>query len=1853
MSNVPTNLIPTRITGLPEYTGTSTLGYIPYILEGNTYKVQFGQLAAVGAVPSSRVVAAGTGLAGGGDLSENRVISIANGGVGYDQLSATGVVAGTYGNGDAVPVITVDLKGRITDVSTTPLVITGYVPDSRLISTGAGLLGGGSLASNRTLSVDFSSATPQALGSATAGVSNAAARGDHVHPAVDLSDANQTQGALPLGRGGTGDALSPVAGAVVYSTGTKFALADPGDPGQVLTSAGTGEPYWSTVAGTGTVTSVSVLTANGFAGSVQYATTTPQITINTTVTGLVKGNGSALSAAVAGVDYAMPGANSDITSLSGLTGGISTPDYIDFDTAATVTRATGRLWWDNADGNQTLSLGMAGSNATLQIGEEMYFRIKASSAITEGQVVMFTGTVGNSGALTGAPATGLTKDTASYVMGVATEDIANNDWGYVTQFGLVRNINTTGGAEAWVDGQILYYNPAVAGGLTKNVPAAPNAKVEVAAVVHAASNGSLFVRPVSRFALGQLNDVETAAASNGDLLQYNGPSGYWQHVVPSTISVGTATNLAGGAANRIAYQTGAGATSFISAPVTPNTFLEWSGSAFQWSSNPLGTVTSVDASGGTTGLTFSGGPITTSGILTLGGTLGLGNGGTGATTASGARTSLGLGTAAVLNAGVANGVATLDSAGTVPTSQLPAAVLGALNYQGVWNASTNTPTLTSSVGTKGYYYVVDVAGSTDLNGITDWKIGDWAVYNGTVWQKIDNTDGVTSVNGYTGAVSLTYSDVGAPSTTGTGASGTWNISVTGNAANVTGVVGVANGGTGATSLSSGYLLKGNGTSAVSASVIYDDGTNVGIGTSSPSSKFVVSNSGAAGFEINPIGSASAPALYSYNRNTNAYDILTTIASEVRWQTGASPSERMRITSAGDVGIGTSSPVTKLDVRSGYITAGTDSSTASSKILGGYYTSGNITTFGSEQSNGGPVLGYGVWPAVSGPGNFISATTITIPRGAYAIDGAVHKWFNGGTQTVAIDSAVSMSEVMRISDIGNLGIGTSSPNYKLDVAGDIALKNNATYLLGRTTGGAATRMLGINGGNDLYFGSIDAAVSNINFTNNGTVQAVLTSAGNLGLGATPSAWGTAYKPMQIAGQGVSIFGSTVSSIAGIGSNGYYDGTNWVRNNSDSAGQYQIAGNVHKWYNAAAGSSGTTISFTQAMTLDASGNLGVGTSSPSYKLTVSNNGADGLEIGPGYSSGYVLFQAYNRSTSAYSIMDCSASLFRWLVSGVEKARIDSSGNLLLNTTTAVQPLTIGSGSATAAGINLRTTQTDFSITASNSAAGGVTIGTSWVSGGQGPLIFTQAAGERMRLDASGNLGIGTSSPGQKLEVIGSARASNLLLNADSATIGYADNSSSFILYNATGAGGITNTIRMVTNGAERMRIDSSGNVGIGTSSPNNKLDVNGSVNIGAALLTGTGVSTGDCQIELGGNRTGNGNAYIDWHATAGTDLESRIIRYGGTNGGMDIINFGTGGMVISQEGAAPMVFKTTATERVRIDSNGNVGIGTSSPANYGANYTTLDIRGKSTTGTPLIRLTTSNESIDTQLYVDSTGFTLGTFSNHPMIFYTWGGEVARFDSGGNLGIGTTVPKYSLHVFGDGGFTRNLTSTASRIIYMNKGRGTNATPTNISSGDNLGGIWFCGYSGSGNNNGYGYGAYVQGEADGAVNATTVPGRLTFATTTSGNSSPTERMRIDSSGYVLVGYTASNGAYLLQVNSQIFATNATIATSDGRYKEDVAPLTDGLAIINALNPVSFNWKEHSVHNFDRAQPAVGFIAQEVQQVLSDKPYLNSIVKRNECTLEDGSTEEFLGIAEGNMIAILVKAVQELTARVAQLEGK
>ena len=243
---VPSNLVPTSITQLPVAPNPTSSATMVCVIGGVTYQVPFIDLQSTVSVPASREINTGGGLQGGGDLSQNRTLSIATGGVTSDKLAVSGVTAGTYGSGALIPVVTVSSKGLVTSVTETALVISGYVPDTRQIIAGSGLTGGGNLQADRTLAVDFSALTPAALGSASAGSSNTSARGDHVHPALDFADLTEYTGLLPLTRGGTGTQVNNLtAGAVWYTDGSNgFLQTVQGANGQVLVSGGASAPTW-------------------------------------------------------------------------------------------------------------------------------------------------------------------------------------------------------------------------------------------------------------------------------------------------------------------------------------------------------------------------------------------------------------------------------------------------------------------------------------------------------------------------------------------------------------------------------------------------------------------------------------------------------------------------------------------------------------------------------------------------------------------------------------------------------------------------------------------------------------------------------------------------------------------------------------------------------------------------------------------------------------------------------------------------------------------------------------------------------------------------------------------------------------------------------------------------------------------------------------------------------------------------------------------------------------------------------------------------------------------------------------------------------------------------------------------------------------------------------------------------------------------------------------------------------------------------------------------------------------------------------------------------------------------------
>ena len=190
----------------------------------------------------------------------------------------------------------------------------------------------------------------------------------------------------------------------------------------------------------------------------------------------------------------------------------------------------GSVYWD---GGTTLNLHMT-PTVIQKIGEDQYFYIKASGAITRGQLIMFTGAVGASGVVTGAPSTGVTD--GQFLIGIAAENIALNGFGLVQSFGSLRNINTSG----YADGDILYYNPAVAGGLTNVQPTAPNVKATIAVVTKggSAGGGSIFVRVSTGSVFGSTDsNVQFTALSDDDIISYDSTLGYWQNVPATSVQV--------------------------------------------------------------------------------------------------------------------------------------------------------------------------------------------------------------------------------------------------------------------------------------------------------------------------------------------------------------------------------------------------------------------------------------------------------------------------------------------------------------------------------------------------------------------------------------------------------------------------------------------------------------------------------------------------------------------------------------------------------------------------------------------------------------------------------------------------------------------------------------------------------------------------------------------------------------------------------------------------------------------------------------------------------------------------------------------------------------------------------------------------------------------------------------------------------------------------------------------------------------------------------------------------------------------------------------------------------------------
>ena len=607
---------------------------------------------------------------------------------------------------------------------------------------------------------------------------------------------------------------------------------------------------------------------------------------------------------------------------------------------------------------------------------------------------------------------------------------------------------------------------------------------------------------------------------------------------------------------------------------------------------------------------------------------------------------------------------------------------------------------------------------------------------------------------------------------------------------------------------------GNGTNA-SEKMRITSGGNVGIGTTAPGVKLQVNavssivnelilklDGGSNGFSGNNDANIKHGLVYDLCSYSVATGIVQRQAAKIEVQkagswneasggsgtkadlvfstnngTIATPAmvEGMRIKANGNVGIGTTAPGTKLDV-DGAITAGTADSTSGSVLMYGKYSNGHLATIGTEYSNGGLVLGYGVTPSTTAAGGFVSSSAVTnLTRGAYSFAAGTHKWWSDPVNaTIAVGTTSPLNNTMTLLDTGELGIGTTSPGAKLTIAdpggattrsiqiegntsftginGTVGVFSNGTYLSTNyyydsaqvkpvTAFGqvAVIQQVSQTSGNNF----IDFSVSDHTDPNSAPDSRMrILDTGNVGIGTTnPN-----YK-LSVDDNTITTVPKTVLQFdaANISNNGGYN-IDFRASTNDAADRYvsrirgtrEASGALSQlsfWTE-----SGTALE--QRMTIRASGNVGIGQTAPGSKLHISSDSANQLYLErTGTITGKYRFGIAG-ATNRFYISDIAQSADRFV--------INELGNIGIGTDSPGYKLTVSSGTAD---IGILTASSD-----SGSYVGFLDNATSTI-----PKIG--AVGNKLILDASQYVGIKRTDPSYALDVSGTIRATgNVIAYSD---------------------------------------------------------------------------------------------------------------------------------------------------------------------------------------------------------------------------------------------------------------------------------------------------------------------------------------------------------------------------------------------------------------------------------------------------------------------------------------------------------
>ena len=692
-------------------------------------------------------------------------------------------------------------------------------------------------------------------------------------------------------------------------------------------------------------------------------------------------------------------------------------------------------------------------------------------------------------------------------------------------------------------------------------------------------------------------------------------------------------------------------------------------------------------------------------------------------------------------------------------------------------------------------------------------------------------------------------------------------------------------------LPTGKIWVGTANNTAESTVVHLDEANgrMGIGTTSPTVKLNVTAPGVAAF----FKSSSNQVPVSIFTDTGSISTVgfkgSTTTNEYRVRVGAdgndfiaytSNTERLRILDNGNVGIGITSPVAKLDI------AG--NGTGPSVYDYAYATNAGARIYGSESAL--DIVGFD-------DGNHASSLLIRNSTKGFGfvnnpnLDALELKSFtttNDGFYIHASGNNVSsLVDILTIKKAGNVGIGTNNPTRPLYVK-NASAQTVAVFDGGNNSAGE----IGFKGSGTTgeTYVTIGAVGNDMSLSAGAAEKVRITSSGNVGIGTTSP---SSLLHLQSASSPALQIKDTTNNVT---FKAYAQDSNSHLANTSNHDLFIDTNNISR------------------ITVKAGGNVGIGTTSPTAPLTVKSNSVSSQ------SSGIVL-QA-NGSTDDIIRMgekSTNGGRLHMLDGGVEKIAFYtdgtdnhiSAGNVGIGTNSPSAKLHID--------VPTEDNQPAFKITkVSDSGENAMEVYHGTSSALRGIADFTNSLGSVMFLRGDGNVGIGTTSPGTNLDVVrsGNSYIQTRRTNASATTLKLGSETGVNVIVSRDEGTG-NQPLAFLTGVSERMRIDSSGNVGIGTTSPGAGYAYDIKLDIVAPQLGG---------IPLRLVRDSSVTNYGAMLALAAKNSNSEIVTYGAITGG--IVDSTDG----SEDGYVSIrtIKNGTEAEKVRVDEDGNVGIGTTTPS-----------------------------------------------------------------------------------------------------------------------------------------------------------------------------------------------------------------------------------------------------------------------------------------------------------------------------------